>query len=97
MSSSASRQLPPGVSLTLRRRVFAGAPAPALDTGQRAVVEHRDGPLRVLGAPGSGKTTALVEAVVHRVERGEVDAGDVLVLAPTRVAAARLREQVTAR
>ena len=68
-----------------------------LDDGQRAVVEHRDGPLRVVGAPGSGKTTALVEAVVHRVERGEVGAGDVLVLAPTRVGAARLREQVTAR
>ena len=97
MSSSASRQLPPGVLITLRRRVLAGAPAPVLDTGQRAVVEHRDGPLRVVGAPGSGKTTALVEAVVHRVERGEVDAGDILVLAPTRVAAARLREQVTAR
>ncbi len=97
MSSSASRQLPPGVSLTLRRRVLAGALVPVLDPGQRAVVEHRDGPLRVVGAPGSGKTTVLVEAVVDRVERDGLDAGDVLVLAPTRLAAARLREQVTGR
>jgi superfamily I DNA/RNA helicase/RecB family exonuclease len=70
---------------------------PDLDASQQAVVDHRGGPLRVVGAPGTGKTTALVEAVVARVERDGLDAGEVLVLAPTRAAAARLREQVTAR
>lgn len=95
--SSSTGPLPAGASLTLRRRVLRQAAAPVLDVGQRAVVDHCRGPLRVLGAPGTGKTTTLVEAVVARVERDGIDAGDVLVLAPTRLAAARLREMVTAR
>ncbi|WP_461023323.1 UvrD-helicase domain-containing protein, partial [Thalassiella azotivora] len=80
-------------------------PAPAagevvdLDATQRAAVDHRrgDGPLVVLGAPGTGKTTVLVESVVARVDRDGVDPGAVLVLAPSRRAAASLRDRVTAR
>jgi superfamily I DNA/RNA helicase/RecB family exonuclease len=86
-----------GPQLLLRREVLSAAPGPVLDAVQRQVVDHRGGPLRVLGAPGTGKTTTLVEAVVDRVQRGELEPGQVLVLAPTRVAAARLRERVTAR
>ena len=97
MSSSVTRALPPGARLSLRRRVVGRLPVPVLDPSQRAVVEHRGGPLRVVGAPGTGKTTALVEAVVARVDVDGLNAGEVLVLAPTRVAAARLREMVTAR
>ena len=97
MTSSVARLLPPGVSLTLRRRVLGQVRVPVLDASQQAVVDHRDGPLRVMGGPGTGKTTTLVEAVVARVDRVGVDAGEVLVLAPTRLAAARLRELVTAR
>lgn len=97
MSFSAPRLLPSGVSLTLRRRVLGQARVPVLDASQQAVVDHREGPLRVIGAPGTGKTTTLVEAVVARVDRDGIDAGEVLVLAPTRLAAARLREMVTAR
>lgn len=85
-----------GPQLLLRREVLSADTPPLLDAVQQQVVAHRGGPLRVLGAPGTGKTTTLVEAVVHRVEHG-LDAGEVLVLAPTRVAAARLRERVTAR
>src|SRR5690606_22038071 len=92
------RRMPPsGPRLLLRREVLSGDPAPALDAVQQQVVAHRGSPLRVLGAPGTGKTTTLVEAVVDRVERDGLDPGEVLVLAPTRVAAARLRERVTAR
>jgi superfamily I DNA/RNA helicase/RecB family exonuclease len=87
----------PRAELVLRRDVLSGARPPQLDPVQQQVVAHRGGPLRVLGAPGTGKTTALVEAVVDRVERDGLDPGDVLVLAPTRLAAARLRERVTAR
>ena len=86
-----------GPTLLLRREVLSAGPAPALDVVQRQVVDHRGGPLRVLGAPGTGKTTTLVEAVVARVLDDGIDPGEVLVLAPTRVAAARLRERVTAR
>ena len=68
-----------------------------LDASQRAVVEHRGPVLRVLGAPGTGLTTVAVEAVAERVERGEAPADGCLLLAPTRLAAARLRDAVTAR
>ncbi|WP_369853655.1 ATP-dependent helicase [Angustibacter sp. Root456] len=68
-----------------------------LDVEQLAAVEHRGSALSLIGAPGSGKTTTLVEAVAHRVEHDGLDAGTVLVLAPTRLAAARLRELVTGR
>ncbi len=97
MTGSASR-LAHGSPVVRLRRDRVGVAAPArLDPAQQAVVEHRGSPLRVLGAPGTGKTTALVEAVADRVRTGDVDAGQVLVLAPTRLAAARLRELVTGR
>ena len=46
---------------------------PVLDPAQRAVVEHAGGPLLVLAGPGTGKTTTLVECVVDRIERRNVD------------------------
>ncbi|MGN6610492.1 MAG: UvrD-helicase domain-containing protein, partial [Angustibacter sp.] len=82
--------------LVLRRERLGPTPR-TLDAEQLAVVEHRGSALSVIGAPGSGKTTTLVEAVAHRVEHDGLDAGAVLVLAPTRLAAARLRELVTGR
>ncbi|MBI4940917.1 MAG: AAA family ATPase, partial [Actinobacteria bacterium] len=74
-------------------------PVGALDAGQAAVVAHGRGagPLVVLGGPGTGKTTALVEAVVARVERDGVPPDAVLVLAPSRTAAAGLRDRISAR
>ncbi len=72
-------------------------PAPELDAAQRAAVAHRGGPLRVLGAPGTGVTTTIVEAVVDRVERDGLAPDEILVLAPTRRAAAELRERITGR
>ena len=64
-----------------------------LDAAQTAVVDHRDGVLLVLGAPGTGRTTALVEHVRRRVGEG-TSPDRCLVLAPTRTAAARLRTQI---
>nr|WP_279582595.1 UvrD-helicase domain-containing protein [Fodinicola feengrottensis] len=61
------------------------------DPGQRAVIDHHNGPLRVLGGPGTGKTTALVEAVVARIASG-VPPEKVLLLAFDRRTAAALRE-----
>ncbi len=68
-----------------------------LDASQRAVVEHRGPVLRVLGAPGTGRSTVAVEVVAQRVESGPATADQCLLLAPTRHAAARLRNAVTAR
>src|SRR5699024_9427072 len=41
-------------------------PVPDLTTDQQRVVEHRGGPLLVVGGPGTGKTTVLAEAAVRR-------------------------------
>ncbi len=82
----------------VRRATKQQAPS-QLDESQQAVVDHRrgDGPLVVLGAPGTGRTTVLVESVVARVQRDGLDPAAVLVLAPTRRAAAELRDRVTGR
>jgi superfamily I DNA/RNA helicase/RecB family exonuclease len=51
----------------------------------------------VLAGPGTGKTTTIVEAVVQRVERGEIAPEQALVLTFSRRAAAELRERIAAR
>jgi superfamily I DNA/RNA helicase/RecB family exonuclease len=52
--------------------------------------------LRVLGAPGTGKTSTVIEVVVQRVRDG-IMADQCLVLTASRIAAADLRERITAR
>lgn len=69
----------------------------ALDADQRAVVELPPGSSAVVvGAPGTGKSTALIELVAARVAAGQsLDA--MLVLSPSRATASRLREQLAQR
>ena len=50
----------------------------------------------VTGAPGTGKTVTALRVVASRVTSGELDPDDVLLLAPTRRAAARLRDELSA-
>ncbi|MGW2228198.1 ATP-dependent helicase [Streptomyces formicae] len=66
---------------------------PRLDARQRAVVDHRGGPLLVLAGPGTGKTTTLVEAVAARVAEG-ADPARILVLTFSRKAAVELRDRM---
>ena len=77
-----------------RRRVTTGL---ELDADQRAVVDHRGGPLLVLAGPGTGKTTTLVEAVAERIEWRGARPERVLALTFSRRAAEQLRDRVTAR
>lgn len=72
----------------------AGAAPSHLDEVQERVAGHRGGVLLVLGAPGTGKTTTLVEHVRRRIRTGGADPDSCLVLAPTRQAAARLRTEI---
>ncbi|WP_375401757.1 PD-(D/E)XK nuclease family protein [uncultured Amnibacterium sp.] len=69
----------------------------ALDATQQAVL---DLPARrsavVLGAPGTGKTTTLVELAAHRVAGG-LPVDGVLALAPRRAQAGRLRDRLLTR
>ncbi|WP_374200304.1 ATP-dependent helicase [Arthrobacter sp. M4] len=72
---------------------------PVLTADQNAVARlaRGSGPIIVPGAPGTGKSTLLVEAAVRRVERDGVDPGRVLFLAPGRLAAAAMRDAFTVR
>ncbi|MEJ6490058.1 PD-(D/E)XK nuclease family protein [Leucobacter sp. USCH14] len=60
----------------------------------RALALDVDAHARVLGAPGSGKTTVLVETYRRAVGIGGWDEQDVIALAPNRLAAADLRARV---
>jgi len=69
-----------------------------LDDTQAAVLSLPDGASgSVIGAPGTGKTTTLVEALAERVlERGYAT-GEVLALSASRSAATRLRDRIALR
>jgi superfamily I DNA/RNA helicase/RecB family exonuclease len=73
------------------------AASPRLDEAQQQVVSHSAGPLLVLAGPGTGKTTAIVESVVHRIAGRGIDPSRVLVLTFSRKAAEELRERITMR
>ena len=83
--------------LILRRAPALVVEAPALDARQRAAVAQRAPIARVLGGPGTGKSTLSVEIVLDRVDRLGLTPDQCLVLAPTRLAAAALRDRLTAR
>ncbi|MDQ6754808.1 MAG: ATP-dependent helicase [Actinomycetota bacterium] len=86
-------------SLQLVRPRSVAMAAPQLSPDQEAVVRlgSGSGPVLVWGAPGTGKSTVLVEAAVKRIELDGVDPAGVLLLGPSRLAAARLRERLSAR
>ena len=72
--------------------------APTPDAAQQAVIDLAGGAsAAVLGAPGTGKTTTIVELVADRVlSRGWLP-DEVLVLTPTRASATRLRDRLALR
>ncbi|MGQ0719124.1 MAG: ATP-dependent helicase [Pseudonocardiales bacterium] len=78
----------------LVRSVAAEPRAVAWGPEARQVLEHGGGPLRVLGGPGTGKTTLVAHTVADRVLQRGVDPERVLVLTSSRRAAADLRERI---
>ena len=54
----------------LVRAPDAATPSRHWSAPARRVLEHADGPLRVLGGPGTGKTTLLLEVVARRIREG---------------------------
>ena len=82
-------------------RASSGSASPvavALDAAQRAVVELPDAAsAAVLGAPGSGKTTTIVELVADRVLARGWDPRSLLVLTPSRGSATLLRDRLALR
>jgi len=86
--------------LVLRRRPLA-APILNEDAEQQQVLEAvaqagRTQPLIVFGAPGTGKTTTLIESVVARINSG-LNPNNILILAYGRERASMLRDAVVAR
>jgi superfamily I DNA/RNA helicase/RecB family exonuclease len=71
---------------------------PVLDPSQRAVLDLAvSRSAAVLGAPGSGKTTTVIELVAHRVLRQGWSPAEILVLTPSRASATRLRDELALR
>jgi superfamily I DNA/RNA helicase/RecB family exonuclease len=69
-----------------------------LDPSQRKVVDLEDGlSAAVLGAPGSGKTTTVVEVVADRVLGRGWEPDAIMVLTTSRAAATRLRDELALR
>jgi superfamily I DNA/RNA helicase/RecB family exonuclease len=81
----------------LRRSVPSAGVTPALSSAARAALNCDAALLRVVGGPGTGKTTLAVELVAAAVKAGRWRADECLLLAPTRLGAARLRDAVTTR
>ncbi|MGI5127697.1 ATP-dependent helicase [Pseudonocardia sp. CA-107938] len=87
---------PPGPAALapgLVRRARPVVAEPEWDASALRVIEHAQGPLRVLGGPGTGKTTVLLAAVARRLRAGD-DPTRTLVLVGSRRAAAELRERL---
>ncbi|MGL4743337.1 MAG: PD-(D/E)XK nuclease family protein, partial [Dermatophilaceae bacterium] len=82
--------------LALYRAASTAAQPVVLDAAQAAAVADDAPVVRVVGAPGTGKSTIAVERVVRAVAEGAAT-DSCLLLAPTRRSAARLRDAVTTR
>lgn len=86
--------IPEGVSAP-RPTVCAVPGSPLLDADQQAVLGLPEGASAVvLGAPGTGRTTTAVALVVDRIHRGGYAPDQVLLLAPRRTQASRLRDRL---
>ncbi len=81
----------------LVRCVTAERPTALWGPDARQVLEHGGGPLRVLGGPGTGKTTLVAHTVADRVLHRGVDPERVLVLTSSRRAATDLRDRIVER
>ncbi|MDQ1569643.1 MAG: hypothetical protein QOF79_317 [Actinomycetota bacterium] len=79
------------------RDTTAGA-ALKLDPSQSAVIGlHDAASAAVIGAPGTGKTTTIIELVADRVLGRGWSPDDLVVLTPTRASATRLRDAIALR
>lgn len=76
----------------------AHARAAQLDESQSAVVGLPDNASAVIvGAPGSGKTTTVIELVAERVFKRDWHPNDLVVISPSRASASRLRDRLALR
>lgn len=86
-----------GLRLLPPRRLQGSVPTLSADQQAAVEVPQGSGPVLVAGAPGTGKSTVLIEAAVRRAFHEGVDPERILILAPGRLAADSLRDRFTAR
>lgn len=84
-----------GIAAQLVRAPAAGAPEHSWEQGPRRLLDAEQGFTRVLGAPGTGKTSLLVELAARRIASGDGDPQRVLVLTASRRAADAVRSAIT--
>ncbi|WP_338052089.1 UvrD-helicase domain-containing protein [Rathayibacter rathayi] len=95
MTTSATSAPSPAPAVGVQR---PGVPAVVLDASQRAVLTLPEGrSAAVLGAPGSGKTTTVIELVAERVLGRGYSPESLVVLAASRTAATALRDVLALR
>lgn len=68
-----------------------------LDEHQRKAVEHFEGPALVVAGPGSGKTTVIIERILHLIRHHNVDPKNILAIAFTNAAADVMIERINKR
>jgi superfamily I DNA/RNA helicase/RecB family exonuclease len=96
-SPTASSGAPPqGLRLTGPAPVRAEAFVPDRDQQRVLDLAPGHGPVLLLGGPGTGRSAVAVEYAARRIEQG-LDPSALLVLAPTRQSAARLRDALSVR
>ena len=68
---------------------------PGLDSSQREVIAHTDGPLLVIAGPGSGKTLCVALRAVNLLLTGQAKPGELALCTFGRSAARELQERFT--
>ncbi|WP_260195211.1 ATP-dependent helicase [Actinophytocola gossypii] len=81
----------------LVRRPVPPRPPARWDAAAQRVLDGAEGFVRVLGGPGTGKTTLLTEVATDRILRGGVDPDQLLVITANRRAATDVRAAITTR
>jgi superfamily I DNA/RNA helicase len=98
MASPAVATVERMVSIRFERGAQPSGDPVTLDPQQRRVVDLADdASAAVLGAPGTGKTTTIIEVVANRVLERGWSPDEVLVLSSSRAAATRLRDSIALR
>ncbi|WP_406692617.1 ATP-dependent DNA helicase [Saccharopolyspora sp. ID03-671] len=87
--------MPAATSPVLVRRAETARRATTWDEAGRRALEHSFGFLRVLGGPGTGKSTLLAEIAADRIRNRDVSPENVLVLTSSRRAASWMRTEIT--